>query len=139
MKFTYLIKPFHQFTLQSAIENAIQANDYEVIVNYHAKKHIIIRNGSSKQDRITFYEIVFLETDGNYSLIHTDSKKFALKKSLNKLLTEDFDEDFIRIHQQYAVNLQHVQVLREHTLQLAGKIDLPVGRTFNTIIRNKFK
>lgn len=132
----YLIKPFHRFTLQSTIENAITTNREEKENADINKKYIFLKGNSDSTDKIKLEEILFLETDGNYCYIHIKNKKYILKKSLNKILHDDLDENFIRIHHRFAVNKQHIQIVKLHSLEISGKIDFPIGKSFKKVVNS---
>lgn len=131
----YLIKPFHQFTLQSTIENAIISSRQEKDISLDTK-YLFLKGKSDNIDKILFDEILFLETDGNYCFIHILNRKYILKKSLNKILQEDLDDNFIRIHHRYAINKHHIQIVKLHSLEITEKIELPIGKSFKKIINS---
>ena len=131
----YLIKPFHQFTLQSTIENAIISSRQEKDISLDTK-YLFLKGKSDNIDKIRFDEILFLETDGNYCFIHILNRKYILKKSLNKILQEDLDDNFIRIHHRFAVSKHHIQKVKLHSLEITGKIELPIGKSFKKIINS---
>jgi len=130
----YLIQPFHKITLQSIVENAIVVNREEQKNFTLGKKFIFLKGKSDHTDKINLDEIFFLETDGNYCYIHAENKKYILKKSLRKILQEDLDENFIRIHHRFAVNKQHIQNVKSHTLEISGKIEFPIGKSFKRVV-----
>jgi DNA-binding LytR/AlgR family response regulator len=130
----YLIKPFHKFTLQSTVENAISMNREEQEDANFNKKFIFLKGNSDSTDKVKLDEILFLETDGNYCYIHIKNKKYIIKKSLNKILQDDLDDNFIRIHHRYAVNKQHIQIVKLHSLEISGKIDFPIGKSFKKLV-----
>lgn len=130
----YLIKPFHKFTLQSTIEYAISINNEKQDEENIGKKFIFLKGNSDNMDKIRLDEILYLETDGNYCYIHTKNKKYILKKSLHKILQDELDESFIRIHHQYAVNKHHIQIVKLHAVEISGKIDLPIGKSFKKMV-----
>lgn len=130
----YLIKPFHKFTLQSTIECAISINREKQEEENSSKKFIFLKGNSDNVDKIRLDEILFLETDGNYCYIHTKNKKYILKKSLHKILQDELDESFIRIHHRYAVNKYHIQIVKLQSIEISGKIDLPIGKSFKKMV-----
>ena len=132
----YLIKPFHQFTLQSTIENTINASREEKKSTSLNKKYLFLKGKSDNVDKIRLNEILFLETDGNYCFLHAVNRKYILKKSLNKILQEDLDDNFIRIHHRFAVNKPYIQTVKIHSLEITGKIDLPIGKSFKKMIND---
>ena len=100
------------------------------------KKYLFLKGKSDNIDKVRLDEILFLETDGNYCFIHIMSRKYILKKSLNKILQEDLDDNFIRIHHRFAVGKHHIQMVRLHSLEIKGKIELPIGKSFKKMINS---
>lgn len=133
----YLIKPFHQITLQSSIEKAIDDYEKRKSLDFLDKKYLYLKGKGDNLERVLFENIVFFEADGNYCYIYTKQKKYILKKSLNKLLLEDLDDNFIRIHHKFAINIYHVKIIRNQTLQMIGEIELPIGKTFKKSVHIK--
>lgn len=132
--FQYLVKPFHKFTLQSTVENALSVRYDKQIEADTNKKFIFLRGNSDRTDRVCLDEILFLETNGNYCNIHTKKKKYILKKSLNKILQVELDDNFMRIHHRYAVNKHHIQAVKLQSLEISGEIVFPIGKGFKKMI-----
>ncbi len=128
--FQYLVKPFHKFTLQSTVENALSVKYYKQIEADTDKRFIFLRGNSDRTDRVSLDEILFLETNGNYCNIHTKKKKYIKKKSLNKILHDELDDNFIRIHHWYAINKRHIQAVKHQSLEISGEIVFPIGKGF---------
>lgn len=134
--FQYLVKPFHKFTLQSTVENAISINGKDQVEANTNKKFIFLKGNSDRTDKINLDEILFLETNGNYCYIHTKKKKYILKKSLNKILQDELDDNFMRIHHRYAVNKHHIQVVKLQSLEISGEIVFPIGKGFKKMVNS---
>ncbi len=135
----YLIKPFHAITLQSAIENTLEAQKKSKQYNFIDKKYLYLSSKSGHQEQVWFTEIVYIEADDSHCYIHTFSKRYVIKKSLTKLLGEDLNEHFIRIHHKFAVNRIHIQQSEANTLKLAGPVVLPVGKSFRKELNSLLK
>ena len=56
--------------------------------------------------------IAWIEADDNYVRIHTDGQDYALRRTLQDLLTDLGEGSFARIHKSAAINLAEVQVLQ---------------------------
>lgn len=94
----YLVKPFHIHSLDSAIRILLSRN--EVSIN---NDFLVYRNGGVKH-LIQVKNIVYIESDGNYCTVITLTKKFLIKISLKKILSELGEEYLIRVHMKYIVN-----------------------------------
>lgn len=132
--FQYLVKPFHKFTLQSTVENALFVKYDKQVEADTNKKFIFLKGNSDRTDRVSLDEILFLETNGNYCNIHTKKKKYIKKKSLNKILHTELDENFIRIHHRYAINKHYIQAVKHQSLEISGEIVFPIGKGFKKVI-----
>ena len=106
---------------------------------FHQKKIIINTDG-----RLLFLEadeILFVESDGNYSSINTiDKKKIVLTKKLkevNALLPEDH---FFRIHNSYVINLNKIKEFykTDGYVVLENNIKIPVSRQKKSEFLDKF-
>ncbi|MCL7752324.1 LytTR family DNA-binding domain-containing protein [Polaribacter sp. Z022] len=116
----YLLKPIDTDDLEETI---VKVKNYnfrslnsskieKVLLNFNKKlnnKKITI-NTDGKLIFLAPKEILFIESDGNYSTIHTtENKKIVVTKKLkevNTLLPEDV---FFRIHNSFIVNLKKVK------------------------------
>ncbi len=135
----YLIKPFHAITLQSAIEKTLEAHQKSKQYDFVDKKYLYLSSKAGQQDQVWFTEIVYIEADDSHCYFHTLSKRYVLKKSLTKLLGEDLNDHFIRIHHKFAVNKVHIQQSEANTLKLTGQVVLPVGKSFRKELNSFLK
>ncbi len=82
--------------------------------------------------RLDFADILYVQSDGNYSFLHTrEESRYVVKISLRKLqelLPENF---FFRIHKSYLIHLDYLQEidLNERMAIVAGQ-PIPIGRTY---------
>lgn len=135
----YLIKPFHAITLQSTIEKTLEAHQKSKQYDFLDKKYLYLSSKAGHKDQVWFAEIMYIEADDSHCYIHTSAKKYVLKKSLSKLLEEDLNDQFIRIHHKYAVNRIHIQHSKADTVQLTEPIVLPVGKSFRKELKGFIK
>ena len=86
--------------------------------------------------KINLLDVSFMYSEGNYSSIVIDEKKYLIKFSLSKLLTLDQFECFVRIHRNYAVLKHEILSVDFAAKQLTTKYQtLPFGRTYVKDIR----
>ncbi|MDI9862661.1 response regulator transcription factor [Flectobacillus roseus] len=125
----YMVKPFQPITFIAAIERLLLPNG-----QFFNEPFIFVRV-QNKQLKIFFKDILYLESDGNYTYIHTREKKLALLKSISKLLDE-LDKRFVRCHKTYAVNKQHIIAKTTTQIEIA-KTYLPIGRSYQKILESE--
>ncbi|AUD02647.1 LytR/AlgR family response regulator transcription factor [Spirosoma pollinicola] len=135
----YLIKPFHQFSLHSIIEQTLDANLASKRYSFLDRNYLYLSHKTGQYKQVFFEEIVFVEAERTHCFIHTIGKKFVLKISLTKLLLDKLDTSFIRIHNKYAVNKQYIKQFENDTVQLIGSSCLPIGRSYKNIVTNFIK
>jgi DNA-binding LytR/AlgR family response regulator len=127
---SYLIKPFHLLTLQATIEKVISESNRDKNHCSINKEYLFLKNKQNNSERVNLEEILFLEAEGNYCFIHTINKKYVQKKSLTKILDEDLNNNFIRIHHSFAINKQHIKSLKNNLVKITNSIELPVSKSF---------
>ncbi|MDR0830515.1 MAG: LytTR family transcriptional regulator DNA-binding domain-containing protein [Prevotellaceae bacterium] len=85
-------------------------------------KQIAVKS-NSKINVIPLDDVLFLSSDGDYVLIHTETSKF-LKEQTMKYFETHLPENFIRIHRSFIVNSQkisRVELLEKQTYYLILK------------------
>ena len=120
----YLLKPFKKEDLVVAIELALfnsKSNDTEQFLQ--------IKDGHAYA-QIPFEDILWIEAEGNYSVIHTKSSKRRLIRTKITELEEQLPEsDFLRVHRSYLVNKKMISSYASSYVVIEGT-KLTVGRTY---------
>lgn len=127
-KSTYLAKPFHKFTLLSALE--LLLSKYP-IQDSKSSAFITVRGLQQQAFKVKLHEITWIQSEGNYSFVNTvDGKKHAKKKSLSKLF-EELDSRFLIVHRGFAINTDYIQriELSKKTIYVQDNA-IPIGRNF---------
>ncbi len=127
-KSTFIAKPFHKFTLLSALDLLI--SKYPVEKN-STNNYVTIRGLQQQVVKIPFNEITWLQSESNYTFIHTiHQRKYTKKISLKKLI-QDLDTQFIMVHKGFAVNTNFIQRINLGNKVISIQdIDIPIGRGF---------
>ncbi|RQH22352.1 LytTR family transcriptional regulator [Okeania hirsuta] len=58
--------------------------------------------------RVKVKDIRYIHADGNYCYLFTEQKKYAIKLSLTRLMDRLPNNEFLRIHKSYIVQLKEV-------------------------------
>jgi DNA-binding LytR/AlgR family response regulator len=135
----YLIKPFHAISLQATLEKTIEEYRKSKQYDFLDGKYLYLSSKMGQREQVWLTDIVYIEAEDSYCYIYTLTKKYVLKKSLNKLLSEDLDERFIRIHHKYAVNKAGIRKAESDTIQLTEQVELPVGKSFKKDLNSLLK
>lgn len=91
------------------------------------KDRIFVRH-HGKMVRLYLDEIRYVEADRNYCRIITDKSTYLLVTTLKALSEQLPKEKFVRVHRSYVVNLDKLDCISEHHLEIARKV-IPVSRS----------
>ena len=141
--FAYLIKPFDQLTLRSAVEKALEVDvqainlvsalgDLKNVSMDNTQEHFFIRLNNHFY-KIIINDIKWIQSEGNYSTIHTADKRLPVKMSLVKVLEYLSAHSILQIHKRYLVNMKHIESIDivGSTLTSGGE-KLPIGRKYKS-------
>jgi DNA-binding LytR/AlgR family response regulator len=128
----YLLKPvsFSRFNL--AIERILQSMQKDSVQN-DSKEDYFFSDYEGKKVKVNYDEIIYIESSGNYTILHTNDKRLVLLKSLSELESLLNAKKFIRIHKSYIINTNNIASFANNEVQLKykqGILDLPIGRTY---------
>ena len=128
----YLLKPFKKEDLIVAIELALFNSKAS-----ESEQTLQIKDGHAYA-QIPFDDILWIEAEGNYSVIHSkSSKRRLIRSAITELFNQLPEETFIRIHRSYIVNKKMITSYTSSYVVVAGN-KLTVGRTFkDQIMDNK--
>jgi DNA-binding LytR/AlgR family response regulator len=132
----YIVKPFTKEELFAAIEIAFSnftgdRSDSKpgATVSYHGKDHMFVRDGYVFR-KIYFTELLYLESDANYLILHLRSqKKVLVRSTLNDFFEQFNQNNFIRIHRSYSVNMNMIEDISPTEISVAGT-KIPIGKSF---------
>lgn len=145
----YLIKPFDAITLQDAIERAVASLDKTFDVDAPLGTEwdgaalvgdCFFIKENQKLKKVAFKDIAWMEADGNYTMIQTTERKYALKKSLVSVKSQLPPDKFIQIQKGCVVRLAAIDSIDigQGTVKV-GQVDLPLGKTFKDDLLLHFK
>jgi two-component system, LytTR family, response regulator len=144
----YLLKPFSQNRLSSAVE---RARSQIVAANQQASSSSTLTQPVSKyatrivfksRGRIVFLpvsDIRWISAEENYVRIRTNTETHLLRETMIRLQDKLDPETFLRVHRSSIVNLQHVKEVRteadgEYTVLLVNGDKLTMSRTYRSRI-----
>lgn len=128
VKFThpnaYLVKPFKKEDLVVAIELAL------FNVNPSAAEQFLQIKDGHVVAQIPCSEILWLEAEGNYTVIYCrNTKRRLVRNVITELHSQLPNVDFVRIHRSYVVNKKMISEYSS-SFVVVNDVKLPVGRTY---------
>lgn len=118
--FNYVLKPYQPERIVKVLMDAIHEKDAQT-------EQILKVATGSKIQKIPWKDILYLQSDKRLVIVHTTRDVFEFYGRLDEL-EEQLEGPFVRSHQRYLVNLQHVVAVDSKTIQLPKEV-LPVSKS----------
>lgn len=115
----YLMKPVSEEKLISVLDRAIKNLS-------RAEKRLMV-SFDRQTEYIPFSEIVYLEAQMNYTVIHTRIAEYKMKSSLSNIENK-LDDGFFRCQRSFIVNLAQVQRIKSDSVVLKNGKAIPISR-----------
>jgi len=100
------------------------------------KSSIFIKQ-NYRYNKIAYHDILYLKADGNYTCVITTGKTYIIKHSLQALIAQLLNDDFIRVHRSYVININHILSFSETNTVVAGE-EIPIGQNYKPAFMKLF-
>lgn len=129
----YLIKPFDPDQLERSIELAMhQAHTSDAGLESNtllAPSSFFIKE-RNRLVKIKQQEILWVEVEDKYCILHSKQKQFTLRMSLKELMEKLDSSIFIQTHRSYLVNILEVDDIDTQLFVIhIGSQEIPLGRS----------
>lgn len=115
----YLMKPISEEKLNEVLQRAadnLQKTEKRLCVTYDRRTAFV-----------PFSQILYVEAQKQYVLIHTFDETYRMKQSFGKVL-EELDELFYKCQRSFAVNLSHITRIKSSSVLLKNGEEIPISR-----------
>ena len=131
----YLLKPFEfeRFLVAVNKVKAAQGEKQKTIENN--EKDFIFLNVQKKKVKISFSEILYIESQREYIKIVTAKKEYISKMSTHEIESLLPANLFKRIHRSFIVSVSKIESYTAEAVELNG-ISIPIGRGYRDVIEN---
>lgn len=124
----YLLKPITDNRLFRALDRLLISLELK-----NDSIHISFNQGSVK---LFQRDILYVESIGRKSLIHTQGKKYAVYRKLNDIASDLNSFYFLEIHKSYLINVRQLSVYHYDQLILIDGTILPVSQSKQKKVRS---
>lgn len=97
---------------------------------------ILVVQGTKKVP-VSFSQILFFEVADKICYVYTEKRKHILFGTLQMLEKQLPDEQFIRIHRNYIISVEHIQFIEGNSLAIGNKT-LPIAKRKAAELENCF-
>ncbi|WP_270648262.1 LytR/AlgR family response regulator transcription factor [Paeniclostridium hominis] len=129
--YRYLLKPIKYEELKKHILSCID----EVI---NKKDKFILIENKNETYKINIEEITYIEIQRKDMCIHTESKVYETKMTMDKIEKELKNYNFYRCHKSFLVNIDYVENIKQYVAILDNKEEVPVSRHRFKDFKHKF-
>lgn len=129
--YRYLLKPIKYEELKKHILSCID----EVI---NKKDKFILIENKNETYKIKIEEITYIEIQRKDMSIHTESKTYKTKMTMDKIEKELKNYNFYRCHKSFLVNIDYVENIKQYVAILDNKEEVLVSRHRFKDFKHKF-
>lgn len=145
----YIIKPFKEIDIQTAIEIALYKHSREMEVR---KERDLYYSLVEKQDtadmmfvkanqrliKIKYSDIYFIEALKDYVVINTGERRYTIHSTMKDIERKMPEKDFVRVHRSFIVRLDKIKEIDHSNVVLENeKKVVPVGGSYKEILQQR--
>lgn len=145
----YIIKPFKEIDIQTAIEIALYKHSKEKVVK---KERDFYYNLVEKQDsadmifvkanqrlvKIRYVDIYFIEALKDYVVINTLERRYTIHSTMKDIERKMPDKDFVRVHRSFIVRIDKIKEIDHANVVMDNeKKVIPVGGSYKELLQER--
>ena len=138
----YLVKPYHTRRIKIAVELAVfDAGAHEPSEKdfvYGLRHGYVFLKWKGQHRKIILHDLLWLEADGNYSVMVTTKGKLVQTISMGQLQEKLAYPPLVRVHRGYAVNIDHISRFEETRL-FVHDAEIPLGRSYRAELLRRLR
>ena len=138
----YILKPFKDVDIQTAIEMALhkhgkereikQETDFLRSLTEHKEdSDVIFVKNRSRLVRVKNEDLLFVEALKDYVVVHTRTESYTIHSTMKDVETKLVGSDFLRVHRSFIVNIDAIQSIKYAMISIEGMDkEIPVGGSY---------
>jgi len=130
----YLVKPIEYTRFLQAAHEAEHNIEVKRATNQERKEFYV--RTDSKIVRIPFQKIQFVEALADYVIIQTENKKHIVHFTMKGIVSRLPEDDFVRTHRSYIVNLDRIESLEDNSIVIGEKY-IPIGASYKEALLDR--
>ena len=138
----YILKPFKDVDIQTAIEMALhkhgkereikQETDFLRSLTEHKEdSDVIFVKNRSRLVRVKNEDLLFVEALKDYVVVHTRTESYTIHSTMKDVETKLVGSDFLRVHRSFIVNIDAIESIKYAMISIDGMDkEIPVGGSY---------
>lgn len=128
----YLLKPFSFERFLKAVEKAEKR-----LLPVSSDQNFLLVKADKKTYKIPYADILYIESLGDYVIIHTSAQKLTTYETLKNLEKQLIAHHFIRVHKSFLVSLDKAEYLEGNLIVIRAH-KIPIGSTYKEQVVSRF-
>ena len=145
----YIIKPFKEIDIQTAIEIALYKHSKEAAVKKERDLYYSMVEKNDSPDmmfvkanqrlvKIRYADIYFIEALKDYVVINTLERRYTIHSTMKDIEKKMPEKDFIRVHRSFIVRMDKIKEIDHSTVVLENeKKVIPVGGSYKDVLQQR--
>jgi DNA-binding LytR/AlgR family response regulator len=146
----YIIKPYKEIDLQTAIEMATYKHQKEqeimrerdflfsVVENIEPSNDFVFVKSNSKLVKLNTKDIYFIEALKDYVVIHAEDTRFTIHSTMKEIESKLSQQEFLRVHRSYIVRMDKIAAIEYPSLILEdNKKNIPIGGSYKEELQKR--
>ena len=145
----YILKPFKDVDIQTAIEMALHKHGKEQelklesdflrsLAEHKQDADVIFVKNRSRLIRVKHEDLLFVEALKDYVVVHTREESFTIHSTMKDVERKMDDRVFVRVHRSYIVNLQAIESIKYAMITMEGmEKEIPVGGSYKDLLASR--
>jgi DNA-binding LytR/AlgR family response regulator len=145
----YILKPFKDADIQTAIEMALHKHSKELelkqetdflrnLAEHNSEADFIFVKNKSRLSHIKKEDLLFIEALKDYVVIHTSKESYTIHSTMKEIESKLSDNVFMRVHRSYIINLSSIESIKYSNITITGiDKEIPIGGSYKNALANK--
>jgi DNA-binding LytR/AlgR family response regulator len=145
----YILKPFKDVDIQTAVEMALHkhAKEKELkqetdflrnLAEHNSEAEFIFVKNRSRLMQIKKGDLLFVEALKDYVVIHTSKESYTIHSTMKEIERKLSDSVFMRVHRSYIINLMAIESIKHSNITMEGMDkEIPIGGSYKDVLASR--
>tara|TARA_B110000285_G_scaffold145405_1_gene162351 strand:- start:2416 stop:3165 length:750 start_codon:yes stop_codon:yes gene_type:complete len=145
----YILKPFKDVDIQTAIEMALHKHGKEREIKQETEflrslqehkedSDVIFVKNRSRLVRVKNEDLLFVEALKDYVVVHTRTESYTIHSTMKDVETKLVGNDFLRVHRSFIVNIDAIESIKYAMISIEGMDkEIPVGGSYKDSLASR--
>ncbi len=145
----YIIKPFKEIDIQTAIEIALYKHSKEIVVKQERNFYynlvekqdsidMIFVKANQRLVKIKYEDIYFIEALKDYVVINTLERRYTIHSTMKVIESKMPEKQFVRVHRSFIIRIDKIKEIdHSNVIMDNDKKSIPVGGSYKGLLQER--